>query len=55
MTASAEDMRAALPLLEKKLDLVLINEYWDESMVLLKREMCWTTEGGHNRLRPTKA
>lgn len=27
--------------LEEKIDLVLIMEYFDESLVLLKRELCW--------------
>lgn len=27
--------------LAEKIDLVLIMEYFDESLVLLKRELCW--------------
>lgn len=27
--------------LAEKIDLVLITEYFDESLVLLKRELCW--------------
>ena len=32
---------AALTAFGTQVPLVLINEYWDESMVLLKRAMCW--------------
>ena len=32
---------AALTTFGEQVPLVLINEYWDESMVLLRRAMCW--------------
>ncbi len=30
--------------LDKRLELVLLTEYFDESLVLLRRRMCWTTK-----------
>lgn len=47
--ASAADVQAELPRLQQKLHLVLIQEYWDESMVLLMREMCWSVKGERTR------
>eukprot|EP00041_Stephanoeca_diplocostata_P035741 m.1271254 g.1271254 ORF g.1271254 m.1271254 type:complete len:520 (+) comp24750_c0_seq22:282-1841(+) len=41
---SADSFSAALAALDTRLSLVLLNEYWDESMVLLKRRMCWTLD-----------
>ena len=35
------DIRFVLHELEEYLDLVLISEYMDESLVLLQRMMCW--------------
>lgn len=40
MTRTASLLRTV----DDKLSLVLLNEYWDESMVLLKRRMCWSLE-----------
>ena len=31
--------------LDKKIDLMMISEYFDESLVLLKRLMDWSIEG----------
>lgn len=40
VTATGAWLRA----LDKRLDLVLLTEYFDESLVLLRRQMCWTTK-----------
>lgn len=37
-------IQAAIQRLDKEFDLVLLTEYFEESMVMLKNLLCWTTE-----------
>eukprot|EP00039_Didymoeca_costata_P001667 m.54152 g.54152 ORF g.54152 m.54152 type:complete len:521 (+) comp10906_c0_seq1:206-1768(+) len=41
MSLSPTELEASIKRLDKTMRVVLINEYWDESMILLKRMMCW--------------
>lgn len=38
---TADEINSYVQKLDSALDLVLITEYFDESLVLLKRRMCW--------------
>ncbi len=41
---SDKDLRETIQKLETEFDLVLIAERFDESLIVLKEEMCWTLE-----------
>ncbi|XP_048836170.1 galactose-3-O-sulfotransferase 2-like [Brienomyrus brachyistius] len=36
--------KLAISMIEKNFDLILLSEYFDESMILLKNALCWTLE-----------
>lgn len=40
----ARDVDQGVARIASQFDLVLINEYWDESMILLRRTLCWDLE-----------
>ena len=37
-----DDLKSAIHNIERDFDLVLITEYFDEGLVLMMREFCWT-------------
>ena len=39
-----EAVRSQIYSIDSEFDLVMIAEYFDESLILLKNLMCWTTE-----------